>query len=75
MTLLELFRECFSLSEIRTLCFNLGVDYEDLGNSKTELTTGLIRHFIQRNEIEELKHHLSQLRPKVDWNVPVSIEL
>jgi hypothetical protein len=30
LRLLEAIRQCFSLGELHTLCFELGVDYDDL---------------------------------------------
>ncbi len=54
----------FSLEELKTLCFNLGVEYEDLGG---EGRSGKARELVQamqrRTRLEHLVAHLSIARP------------
>lgn len=58
----------FSLSDIRTLCFDLGIDYDKLAG---EEKVGKVRElllFVQRVGREnELITYLSSARPKVPW--------
>lgn len=58
----------FSLSELRTICFDLGIDYEELpGGTKQNFTVGLIEYVIRRNRLPELLDALRRERPKVNW--------
>jgi uncharacterized protein YciI len=53
-------------SDIRTLCFDVDVDYENLeGNSKESKLRSLLEHMNRREQIYELILHLSYLRPDI----------
>jgi hypothetical protein len=56
------------LSDIRTLCFDLNIEYEDLGGgSKTDVITALIG-YCQRNErLNDLQNYLQRERSFVAW--------
>lgn len=67
-TLHRLLDDYFTLVEIRTLCLNLGIDYESVpGEEKQsrirELLLGLGRH----SRLTDLIPLLQQERPLVDW--------
>ena len=67
-TLHRLLDDYFTLEEIRTLCLNLGIDYESVpGEEKQsrirELLLGLGRH----SRLTDLIPLLQQERPLVDW--------
>jgi hypothetical protein len=58
----------FSVSEIHTFCFDLGVDYEDLpGAGKTDKARELIAHMQRRGRLGELVQAGRQSRPDVQW--------
>lgn len=59
----------FSASELRILCFDLGIDYDgDLGDgTKQEKCIELITHFHRRGRLGELVDWIAQVRPNVAW--------
>lgn len=66
----------FNEQEIRALCFDLGVDYEDLpGQIKTEKIIELIKLLSRLGRWNDLIDHCHQLRPNQDWSIYREIEL
>lgn len=64
----SLLRRHFSLEELRTLCFNLDIDFEDLeGGNKEGLTRELILYSIRHGIENELIIELNEMQPKVRW--------
>ncbi len=60
--------EHFDLDELRTLCFDLGVDYDELrGEVKSTKARELITVMLRHNRVAELAGKLQVLRPNVDW--------
>ena len=60
--------EHFSIEELRTLCFDLGIDHETLpGREKAELARELIVHQQRVGRIPELCERCRELRPGVSW--------
>lgn len=58
----------FSLSDIRTLCFDLSIEYEDLGGGpKSDIITALITYCKQNNRLSDLQSYLQKARSFVDW--------
>jgi S1-C subfamily serine protease len=61
--------ERFDESELRTLCFNLGVDYDDLPDQgKANKARELIRYLDRRQCIQALLEVGRQQRPDIPWN-------
>jgi hypothetical protein len=60
--------ERFSLDEIRLMCSDLGVDYEELreGPSGTK-TEELIKYLEHRDQVPELVKYCSEKRPQINW--------
>lgn len=59
----------FSESELKTLCFDLGVDYESLpGEGKEGKTREFIAYFERQKTIAELIDACAQRRPNVLWS-------
>lgn len=57
--------ERFNVSELRTLCFDLGIDYNDLaGDSKGDKTIELVAYFDRHNRLFELAENIRRLRPE-----------
>ncbi len=60
--------EYFSEAELRELCFDLEVPYEDLpGPSKSEKVIDLISYMERRGRLVEMVVMCQQSRPHVDW--------
>lgn len=58
----------FNEDELRTLCFDLGVDYDDLpGEGKVGKARELVAFLDRRSRIPELLKFGRQLRPDVPW--------
>ena len=66
--------EHFDLSGLKTLCFDIGIDYEDLaGDTKTDKARELVKFVYRTGRIPEILKHCQELRPHVDWNRPAEI--
>lgn len=60
----------FDEGELRTLCFDLGVDYESLpGSSKSDKGRELISYFLRRRDLAPLLAACRRERPHLDWTV------
>jgi len=58
----------FDAGELRTLCFDLGVDYDDLpGEGKGNKARELIAYLERRDRLPELVRMCQGLRPHVAW--------
>ncbi len=65
----QLLASRFSLGELRNLCFDLEVDYEDLpGEGKAEKARELVGYLERRNRIADLLQVGRNLRPDVAWD-------
>ena len=54
--------------EFRTLCFDLGVDYDSLpGDGKADKERELIEHLERRGRVQEFVELGQRLRPDVPW--------
>lgn len=59
----------FNTEEVRTLCFSLNVDYDNLpADGKSNKVRELILHCIRNQCIDQLKVKCKELRPKVSWD-------
>ena len=58
----------FNISELQIICFDIGVDYEELeGLNKTTKVQGLINYLQRRNELRLLIGEAKEQRPSVNW--------
>jgi formylglycine-generating enzyme required for sulfatase activity len=58
----------FSLDELRMLCFDLGLEYEDLpGDTLSTKMHALIEHLQRRNALFKLLEEVAEQRPTVVW--------
>jgi hypothetical protein len=58
----------FSDSELRDLCFDLNIDYENLpGQGKGDRARELVEYVRRHKRIAELVKEVRRLRPTVDW--------
>lgn len=66
----------FNEGELRTLCFDLGVDYEELpGSGKSNKVRELIEYQQRREQLDSLIYECAKLRPTVDWQITHSENL
>lgn len=60
--------QTFNKSELKALCFDLGVPHDDLpGETRTELAQALVEHCYERNRLPELIRRCREVRPHVKW--------
>lgn len=60
--------EYFGESDLRDLCFGMGIDYDDLpGQSKKDKVRELLSDCRRKGRIDELVEKLQVFRPKVFW--------
>jgi hypothetical protein len=70
MQLRQLIAHAFDLDDIQTLCFDMGLDYENLaGQTKDGKTRSLIMTKLRRDELPDLIHYCVAARPNLDWSV------
>lgn len=68
LTLRDNLNTYFSVSELRSLCFDLGIDYENLaGDSKNVKVMELVQMMQRHGRLPELVDLVRQQRPHVSW--------
>jgi hypothetical protein len=61
-------QQYFSQNEIKSLCFDLGIDYDDLsGDDRTQKVIELIQYMERNERLAELVEYLTTVRPTVNW--------
>jgi hypothetical protein len=66
--LLQILSERFDEGELQSLCFHLGVGYDDLpGEGKANKARELIQYLERRGQIVDLIETGKRLRPDVPW--------
>ncbi|MCL5996109.1 MAG: tetratricopeptide repeat protein [Chloroflexi bacterium] len=67
--------EYFNTDELRSLCFDLGIDWESLaGEGKNAKARELITYMQRRGKLDELMKAVREVRPTVAWG-PVTQEI
>jgi hypothetical protein len=70
----RLLAQYFDREELRTLCFELGIDYDDLGGEgKTNKARELVAYLERHGRLFELITLGKKLRPHVDWEAPYGL--
>lgn len=60
----------FNMSELKALCFDLGLAPDDLpGNTRTERAQALVEHSYRHNRLPTLINHCRAERPNVVWDL------
>ncbi len=68
VSLRQTLEDRLSDDDLRTLCFNLGVDYEDLpGQRKSIKIQELLMYFVRRKNISDLIEVGRRQRPDIPW--------
>jgi hypothetical protein len=69
--------QLFNLEEVRTLCFDLGVDFDNVaGEGKSARIRELILQLARRDELQSLIDLVRQERPRAVWaDVPADFSL
>ncbi len=57
----------FNREELRTLCFDLGIEHENLPDAKDSMARELVAHCDRIQRIPELVRKCRELRPDVSW--------
>lgn len=58
----------FNIAELKALCFDLGIDYQELaGDTKTEKVTSLLGFCERHGRLPDILTYLQSERPKIDW--------
>ncbi len=66
--------QCFNLSELRELCFQLDVDHEIInGENKIDKSRELLTYLNRRARVQKLIDYCSQERPHINWNVTKTV--
>jgi Effector-associated domain 7 len=74
MTLQKKLLKVFNIDELKTLCVDLGIDYERIPHgTKDEFCRELILYVQRRNNLAELVSRCKQLRPQVAWEDTLDI--
>jgi WD40 repeat protein/LysM repeat protein len=61
----------FSLDELKTLCFDLGIDFEELpAKTKSGIARELVEYCKHRHRIDDLVKKGRELRSDIDWPAP-----
>ena len=64
----DLLAHHFSHEELRGLCFDLGLEYEDLpGETRPGRAQSLIEYCLRRGRLPDLHRRCTELRPQVAW--------
>jgi hypothetical protein len=68
LRVIELVSESFNRAEIRELCFDFNIEYDDLpGESRGERVLELVTYFQRRNTLDVFIEWCAKLRPKIQW--------
>jgi hypothetical protein len=69
----EALDQTFSKDELRTLCVDLGIDYEDIpGDGKDSLVRELVAYVERRGRLPELIAYVQRARPHLNLMLPES---
>ena len=67
----EILVDYFSDGDLRTLCFQLGVEYADLGpGGRADRARELVIYFDRRRRLHRLAEEGQKLRPDAPWGDP-----
>ncbi len=71
----ELLASRFNTGEMKTLCFDMGVDYENLpGEGKADKARELVSYCDRHKCLDKLVQAGQRLRPDIQWQAPAVTE-
>lgn len=63
--------EYFDLGELKTLCFDLSMDYDELaGETKSDKARELVKAAYKNGRVPDVVQQCEEVRPNVVWNQP-----
>jgi formylglycine-generating enzyme required for sulfatase activity len=65
--------EHFNKEELRTLCFDLGIEHENLPDTKDGMARELVAYCERQGRIPELAATCQRLRPRVEWGMSSAV--
>lgn len=66
----------FNKEELRSLCFDLGINFENVPGETLEVISKELVNFCQRHgRLPELIHRCRELRPNADWSNYTNVDL
>ncbi|HRQ40109.1 MAG TPA: hypothetical protein PLD25_19540 [Chloroflexota bacterium] len=69
-TILIVLQRRFALEELKTLCFHLSADFDDLpGEGKVGKARELIKYLERRDRLPELINEMNRQRPNIEWRL------
>lgn len=63
----------FNKEELCTLCFDLGIDHENLPSAKDGMVRELVKYCVRHRRISELAEACQDRRPNVSWDITPDI--
>ena len=63
----RLIMRAFNLSELRALCFELGIDYEEFPATKSDFVRAFLQYVQGNGRLEALREQLRRERPYLTW--------
>jgi hypothetical protein len=67
-------KECVNQGELRTLCFEMGVEYEDLeGETRSERVLGLVDKMNRIGRLADLLKKCREHYPRINWEETVGL--
>ena len=68
VTLREKMISFLSIEEVKSICFDLGVDHENLEHDKkSSLVRTLLEHAQRRGLVDEVRSRCGKVNPTIDW--------
>ncbi len=65
----------FTIAEIQNICFDLGIEYENIeGNTKSNKARSLVKHCKRTGQLAQLVEQCKQLRPSIRWELAKASE-
>jgi hypothetical protein len=57
----------FNKGQLKTLCFDMGIDYENLPETKEGMVRELLQYCVRQNRVNELLQICREKRPTIAW--------
>jgi hypothetical protein len=64
-------QQYFNINGLKTICFEMGIDYENFSPRKDVFARELIEDCERNQRLKELQQLCQEKRPNVDWSVGI----